>query len=95
MMYAIIITTRMPLTELTFRMTPFLRETIEGRTLCMARYVPVRFAFITEFQFSSIRQIPLKRFGQPEEVSHLLVFLASDLASYINGQTIVIDGGLT
>ncbi len=51
--------------------------------------------FKQKFLEDAIRQIPLKRFGQPEEVSHLLVFLASDLASYINGQTIVIDGGLT
>lgn len=43
----------------------------------------------------AVRQIPLKRFAKPEEIAHLLVFLSSDLAGYINGETIVIDGGLS
>jgi len=37
--------------------------------------------------------IPLKRFGDPKEVAHLAVFLASDESSYITGQTINCDGG--
>jgi len=37
--------------------------------------------------------IPLGRFGEPKEVAHLCVFLASDEASYITGQTINCDGG--
>ncbi len=37
--------------------------------------------------------IPLRRYGEPEEVAALLAFLASDEASYITAQTIVIDGG--
>ena len=37
--------------------------------------------------------IPLGRFGDPKEVAHLCVFLASDEASYITGQTINCDGG--
>jgi len=36
---------------------------------------------------------PLHRIGQPPEVAEAVVFLASDAASYINGETIVIDGG--
>jgi 3alpha(or 20beta)-hydroxysteroid dehydrogenase len=39
-------------------------------------------------------KIPLKRFARPEEVSSLVLFLASDEASYINGAEIVIDGGV-
>lgn len=39
--------------------------------------------------------IPAGRIGNPEEVARLVVFLASDKASYIHGQVIVIDGGLT
>ncbi len=39
--------------------------------------------------------IPLKRFGKPEEVAELIAFLASDKASYITGTTVVIDGGLS
>lgn len=39
-------------------------------------------------------QIPLKRFGQPEEVAYAVCFLASEQASYITGHTLEVDGGL-
>ncbi len=39
-------------------------------------------------------QIPLKRFGKPEDVAHAVVFLASEEASYITGHTLEVDGGL-
>lgn len=39
-------------------------------------------------------QIPLKRFGEVEEVSNLVNFLLSDTSSYITGEVIKIDGGL-
>ncbi len=38
---------------------------------------------------------PLKRAGQPEELANVAVFLVSDQASYVNGQAIAVDGGLT
>ncbi|MBU0568133.1 SDR family oxidoreductase, partial [bacterium] len=38
--------------------------------------------------------IPLKKFGQSVDVAKAVLFLASDLSSYITGQTIVVDGGL-
>lgn len=40
-------------------------------------------------------KIPAGRIGQPADVAHLAVWLASDQASYITGQTITIDGGMT
>ena len=41
-----------------------------------------------------LKQIPLNKFGIPEDISKLVMFLMSDEASYITGQTISIDGGL-
>ena len=40
-------------------------------------------------------EIPLKRFGKPSEVAAVIRFLCSPDASYITGQTITIDGGIT
>jgi len=39
--------------------------------------------------------IPLGRYGQPEDIVGATVFLTSDASSYVTGQTLVIDGGLT
>ena len=38
--------------------------------------------------------IPLKRMGQPEDIAHLVAFLAGPLASYITGEVIKVDGGI-
>ena len=42
-----------------------------------------------------IRRIPLGRLGSPEDVARLHLFLASDEASYMTGQTVFCDGGIT
>lgn len=42
-----------------------------------------------------LREIPMKRFGSPDEVANAAVFLASSQAAYITGTNIVVDGGRT
>jgi NAD(P)-dependent dehydrogenase (short-subunit alcohol dehydrogenase family) len=42
-----------------------------------------------------VRAVPLKRMGTAEEQAAAIVFLASDAASYITGQTLSVSGGLT
>jgi len=41
------------------------------------------------------RRVPLKRYGEPEEVAHATLSLVLPAASYINGATVVVDGGFT
>ena len=41
-----------------------------------------------------LSNIPMGRFGTPEDVAEAVVFLASDGASYITGQVLTIDGGM-
>ena len=41
-----------------------------------------------------IQQIPLKKIGSPEDIAGAVLFLASEDASYITGQTISVNGGL-
>ena len=40
-----------------------------------------------------LTQIPLGRFGEPEEIGKVILFLCSDLASYVTGQTLHVNGG--
>ena len=47
-----------------------------------------------ELKKTYLSQIPAGRFGEPKDVANACVFLASDEASYINGQTIHVNGGM-
>jgi NAD(P)-dependent dehydrogenase (short-subunit alcohol dehydrogenase family) len=48
-----------------------------------------------KYREKTIRGIPMRRLGVPEDVAGVVAFLASDEASFITGNTIVIDGGMT
>ncbi len=41
-----------------------------------------------------VKTLPVRRFGRPEEIAHAVSYLTSDLAGYVTGQVLVIDGGL-
>lgn len=51
---------------------------------------------LPEKEFNELKEIvPAKRFAQPNEIAKLVLFLVSDLNTYITGQNIAIDGGFT
>jgi NAD(P)-dependent dehydrogenase (short-subunit alcohol dehydrogenase family) len=48
---------------------------------------------VDEIAKGIVEKVPMKRFGQPEEVAGVVAFLASQDASYITGEEINVDGG--
>lgn len=42
----------------------------------------------------ALSQIPMKKFGEPDDIADMAVFLASDMARYVTGQVICVDGGM-
>jgi NAD(P)-dependent dehydrogenase (short-subunit alcohol dehydrogenase family) len=53
------------------------------------------FAFMPDQVERFERDTPVARIGEPEDVADVVVFLCSDLARFVTGQNIVVDGGLT
>lgn len=49
---------------------------------------------VEQYMRETSREIPAGRYGTPAELAHVITFLASEKASYINGATISVDGGL-
>jgi NAD(P)-dependent dehydrogenase (short-subunit alcohol dehydrogenase family) len=50
-------------------------------------------ALVERYRDLMLSHIPLKRFGRPEDIKGVVVFLASPAAAYMTGQVIVVDGG--
>jgi NAD(P)-dependent dehydrogenase (short-subunit alcohol dehydrogenase family) len=47
----------------------------------------------TDIEEQMKQRVPLRRFGEPEELANLVVFMLSDLAAYMNGELVTFDGG--
>jgi gluconate 5-dehydrogenase len=56
---------------------------------------PMSSAVNEDFYNRVVRVVPAARFGTPQDVAAAAIFLASDAGSYVNGQTIYVDGGFT
>ena len=80
--YNILVNVVCPGPTLTDRMKQLINKTVQdtGRTF-------------EEVEKTWVDKIPLERLGKPEELANLVVFLASDKASYITGTVIQVDGG--
>jgi len=50
-------------------------------------------ALLDRFGEQFLEQIPLRRFGGPEDLKGAIVYLASRASDYVTGQTVIVDGG--
>lgn len=82
-------------------MTKTFAKELAGRNITVNAVAPgfiatdMTDALSDKIKESVLPYIPLKRFGQPEDIAHAVLFLASDYANYITGATLVVDGGMT
>ncbi len=63
--------------------------------LSMWKDVAVGQFFTPEAREKATKRYPLRRLGKPEDVANVVVFLVSDMASFVTGQTISVSGGYT
>lgn len=76
-----------------------LANEVAGRGVTVNAVAPATIWTPTFGQFHNVEArvhaVPVKRLGKPEELGAVVAFLASDLAGYITGQTVQLDGGQT
>jgi 3-oxoacyl-[acyl-carrier protein] reductase len=48
-----------------------------------------------EAEAGALARVPMARWGRPEEIADAALFLASDSSSFMTGQELIVDGGLT
>ena len=65
-----------------------------GKSTLADRLIEMTGVLSEEIRENACRQIILGRFGKPEDIANVAVFLASDKADYITGQVISVDGGM-
>lgn len=78
------------------------RDNILVNTVCPGRIMTDRFVSghkqtgrtVEEYLAVTSKEVPLGRIGTPEEFANMVVFLASERASYVTGVTVQVDGGL-
>jgi NAD(P)-dependent dehydrogenase (short-subunit alcohol dehydrogenase family) len=76
----------------------YARRGIRANALCPG---PVLTPLLAKFLSNDARRerrlvhIPMGRFGEPEEIANAALFLASDESSYVTGQSLLVDGGIT
>jgi 3-oxoacyl-[acyl-carrier protein] reductase len=76
-------------------LAPYVRvNSIQPRTIDTDLF-KARYAHAPQEQDRLRHQVPLGRFGQPADIADAVAFLASDWASHITGQLLLIDGGRT